>query len=423
MSLSPEQIDTLGDKYIIDLYNNLEADVIADIARRVKKMERFTETAEIMAKTMVEHGYSATEIQAEVFKVLGADKEYQAELALNTKQYKQEIKMLIEEIELEAQANGDMLVANAGTMAWNDDMQMWAEHGVDLTEPNSLDATQHAMQLQMADKLYTINQSLGFRNTALGYNSILNAFHKEMDLAILKVASGTFSYDQVVKDCVHRLALSGLRSIDYASNRSYELDTAARMIVRTVCSQLAGKITEGNMETTGAELVYVSAHAGARPSHAAWQGKAYYYDSRHPVKGYDDFKSSTGYGRIDGLKGVNCTHEFYPYWDGDPIPDFVEPQPVTVDGRTYTYYDATQEQRKMERGIRATKREIMASNVVGLDTKDLKKQLDHQSRQYHSFSKAVGIRAKDNRLTVGKVGTFDMNRTKAQKKANKIKSK
>ena len=40
----------------------MEDEVIADIARRVKKTGRYTETAELMAKSMAEQGYSYKEI-------------------------------------------------------------------------------------------------------------------------------------------------------------------------------------------------------------------------------------------------------------------------------------------------------------------------------------------------------------------------
>ena len=55
-ALTPEQIDILVDKYIIGLYQGMEREIIADIARRVKKTGRYTETAELMAKSMVEQG-------------------------------------------------------------------------------------------------------------------------------------------------------------------------------------------------------------------------------------------------------------------------------------------------------------------------------------------------------------------------------
>ena len=48
--------------------------MIADIARRVKKTKRFTETAELMAQAMKETGMAPDRIRAEVMKLLRADK-------------------------------------------------------------------------------------------------------------------------------------------------------------------------------------------------------------------------------------------------------------------------------------------------------------------------------------------------------------
>ena len=111
----------------MSLFISAEDEVIADIARRVKKTGRFTETAELQAKSMHELGYSPAKIQAEVMKLLRADKKLQMEIAENTKAYKQEVKRIIEETVEAAKISGNKLVAEAGTMAWNDDMQMWKD--------------------------------------------------------------------------------------------------------------------------------------------------------------------------------------------------------------------------------------------------------------------------------------------------------
>ena len=351
-----------------------------------------------MAKAMREQGYNTAKIQREVLKTLRADKSYKSTVAQNTKAYKQFIKNIIKDTVYKAAIAGDKLVGSAGDMAWNDDLQVWKAHNIDLKKPNNLNQLYQAFKLQTKQQLRNITQSTGFKGTLLGTTGVLNMYQRSMDLAILKLSTGTFSYDQVVKDLVHQLAQSGLRSIDYASGRSYHIDTAARMVVRTASSQLAGKITEMNIKKTGVELVYVDAHAGARPSHAQWQGKVYSY--KGTSKKYDDFYSATNYGDVDGLKGVNCTHNFYPYWEGSPIPKFEEPEPVKVNGKEYTRYEATQEQRKMERGIRATKREIEALKEIGYDTTDFNKKLNSQLREYNQFSKAVDLRPKKNRLNV-----------------------
>lgn len=407
-------MDVLIDKYIIGLYQNLEDEVIADIARRVKKTGRYTETAELMAKSMVEQGYSAEKIQAEVMKMLRADKQLQMEIAENTKAYKQEIQDIIKQTVKEAKEAGNKAVAEAGNMAWNNDLSMWSEHGADLKKPNTMSQMIEAFQKQTNNELRNLTRTTGFKNTVFGTTGVLNAYQREMDLALLKVSTGTFSYDQAVNDCIHRLAQSGLRSIDYANGRTYQLDTAVRMSVRTGMSQLAGKVMEENLKNSGQDLVITSQHMGSRPEHVPWQNKVFSYSGKN--KKYPDFVKETGYGTAAGLKGVNCTHDFYPFWEGASIipDDIVEPDPVTVNGKEYTYYQATQQQRKMERGIRATKREIEAQRAIGGDTTELQAQLRRQTADYHAFSKDAGIRAKDNRLRVVS-GSSDLNRTNVAK--------
>lgn len=395
----------------------MEQEVIADIARRVKKMSRYTETAELMAKSMVEQGYSAVKIQSEVMKYLRADKEYQKEIAKNTKEYKQGIQDIIDETLKKIEEAGGMAVEEAGNMAWNNDLSMWQQHGVNLKESNTLAQLIKAFRLQTAGELRNLTRSMGFKNTTMGKTGVLQAYQREMDLAVLKVANGTFSYDVAVNDCVKRLAQSGLRSIDYASGRSYQLDTAARMCVRTGVSQLAGKVTEMNLKSTGHDLVITSQHMGSRPEHVPIQNKVFSFSGKN--KKYPDFqaplgKGGAGYGHGDGIKGPNCTHNFYPYWEGDYIPPDVNPNEQ--------YYKNTQKQRAMERGIRATKRELEAQRSIGGDTTELKARLKKQNKEYYAFSKQVGIRPKDNRLRV-EIGTSDLKKTKSYKVFKELEKK
>ncbi len=393
----------------------MEDEVIADIARRVQKTGRYTETAELMAKSMVEQGYSAEKIQADVMKYMRADKQLQMVIAENTKAHKQEIQDIIEKTVKKAKAEGNKLVAEAGDMAWNNDLSMWQEHGVDLKKPNTMSQLITSFQAQTARELRNLTRSTGFRNTLLGTTGVMNAYQREMDLALLKVASGTFSYDVAVNECVHRLAQSGLRTIDYASGKTYQIDTAVRMSVRTGMSQLAGKIMEENLKSTGQDLVITSQHIGSRPEHVPWQNKVFSYSGKS--KKYPDFVSGTGYGSATGLKGVNCTHDFYPFFEGSSvIPDDIEePAPVTVNGKEYTYYQATQKQRQMERSIRATKREIEAQKAIGGNTDDLRASLRRQRGEYIKFSADVNIRPKDNRLRVIG-GSSDFSKSNTYKK-------
>lgn len=96
-----------------------------------------------------------------------------------------------------------------------------------------------------------------------------------LDKAITGVVYGAFDYNTMIRKVVTQLTNSGLRSIDYASGRANRVDVAARRAVMTGISQLSAKICEYNMEKLGCEYVEVAWHAGARPSHAVWQGKVY----------------------------------------------------------------------------------------------------------------------------------------------------
>lgn len=388
----------------------MEKEIIADIARRVKKTGRYTETAELMAKSMIEQGYSAEKTQAEVMKMLRADTAYRNAVAENTKAYKREVQNIINQTVKDAKKAGNELVAEAGSMAWNNDLSMWQEHGVDLKKPNSMSQLLVAFQTQTAGQLKNLTRTMGFKNTVLGVTGVLYAYQREMDLALLKIATGMFSYDKAVNDCVHRLAQSGLRSVNYESGRTYQLDTAVRMSVRTGLSQLTGKIMESNLAQTGQDLVITSQHMGSRPEHAPWQNKVFSYSGKN--KKYPDFFKETGYGTAIGLKGVNCTHDFYPFWEGASIipEDIKEPDSVIINGKEYNYYQATQQQRKMERDIRATKREIEAQRSISGSTTELQSKLRKQTADYKRFSANAGLRPKENRLRVEKGASHATNK-------------
>lgn len=402
--LSEEQIELLGDKYLVGLYQELEREVLQDIARRVRKTERLTETAEIMAKSMRENGYSAAEIHAEVMKKLNATPEYRRMIAENTYAYKQEVKQKIAETVKTAKEAGDKLVGEAGEMAFNEDLSMWEQGGVDLKQPNSMKQITDGFKAQAKNDLKNITGTTAFKTSLLGTVETAEAYQRSLDLALLKVSTGTYSYKQACDDVIKEFTRSGLRTVDYASGRTYQVDTAVRMIVRTSTAQLAGKITEANCRTTGQDLVIISQHLGSRDTHVYFQNKVYSMSGKS--KKYPDIHAPLGegcaYGRPEGLQGPNCTHMFYPFWEGiSEIPEpLKEPDPVEYKGRTYTRYEATQQMRAMEREIRALKRDKYVARTGG-EVEHLNAQIRTARANYISFSEAMDLKPKENRLLVG----------------------
>lgn len=412
--LTDELIELFGDQ-ISGLYQAYEQDVIADIARRVKKTGRLTETAELMARSMAEQGIPPQKIRNAVMKKLQADPEYRKLVANNTKQYKRDVIHKIREMEKAATEVGDDIIANAGDMSFNKDLSLWHTAGKKLTKDSSISKLIADMKKTTAGTLKNLTHSTGFKG-AHDFTSIKNAYDSSLSKALFKMATGTFSFDRAAEDSVMELAHSGLRSVTYDKNgkkRIYQLDTASRMSVRTSCHQLSAQISMQNINNTGVDLVEVSSHWGARPEHAEWQGKIYSRSGTNSK--YPDF-AICRYGYADGLCGPNCRHTFYPFFEGISEPNEWEPEPSPkmYGDKEYSYTDATQKQRQMERDIRATKREIEAMKSLKGDTTALASKLDRQKNDYLSFSAKMKISPKENRLRV-KCGTSDLNKTKTKK--------
>lgn len=405
--LSDEQKEQLATE-IVPLFQELEQDVIKDIARRVHKTDRWTETAELQVKALEKLGYSPAKIQAEVWKTLRADPEYKKIVAENTLEYKHEITKKINDIVKQAQAAGDDIIGRAGNMDFADDVDIWAAQGRHLKKSPALEQIGETMAKRLRGDLKTLSHSTGFRTMGVPVK-VTQAYNHALDRAITNVASGAFSPSQAVEMAVDEMEKSGLRKIDFASGVTRNLDVAAMLAVRTTISQMAGEISLANAESLGTDLVEVSSHPGARTgeghgNHAAWQGKVYSISGRpHPEEskrlGYTIEKLSDATGYPDdpvGLKGYNCRHDFYPFIEGasEPNPMAKEPDPVTIDGKTYTYYQATQKQRAIERELRELKRRYIGGR------QELAGAIKAKEQQYARFCEKAGVKQNLNRLYV-----------------------
>ena len=448
--LSDEQLEIISEA-IQPLFQYLEKEVIVDIARRIQKTLTYTRTAELQALSMKELGYSPARIRREVMKILNADPEYRKQVAKNTLEYKKEVRDIINEIRKEAYKANNELVAGAGNMAWINDLSVWKDAGKTLMDNSFLSQLTEAFSSQTAGELKNLTRTTGFK-TMHGCESIGNAYRNELDKAVIKICSGTFSHEKVLHDTVHHLAQSGLRSIDFESGYSMQLDTAARLAIRTGCHQLAGKVMDKNIAQSGENLVYVDKHNGARntgtghANHEQWQGKVYYIRPGHDYaketerigqKEITDLWEATGYS-VDGthendslgLYGYNCRHNSHPWFEGAstfPV-DLPEPPPVTINGKTYDYYAMTQKMRSMERGIRALKREKEALEALGMDTTEIRAKIRRKTAEYKEFCGICNIRPKTERLRY-ECGTSDLGKTQAWRKyreaefENELKSK
>lgn len=239
------------------------------------------------------------------------------------------------------------------------------------------------------------------QNVALAQTAA-DAYYEVMGDAVTRLQMGE-GRDAVMERATAALADAGLETVDYASGVRTTIDAAVRRHVVTQQSQCRAHLLEQRMGEWGHDLVYTSAHYGARPSHEPWQGRVFSLSGRD--KRYRGLAEATGYGTASGLCGCNCRHTFTPYVEGVsrlPGTDWSAQERLT--GMTSAeYYAATQRQRGLERQVRKVKREVAAGQARGLGMEDervrlgvLQKRLrDHceanKLRRDYSRERAYGV--------------------------------
>ena len=234
-------------------------------------------------------------------------------------------------------------------------------------------------------------------------NEAQRLFINQMDNAYNMVISGAVSYTEAVRDVINDVSEVGLK-VNYPSGYKMSIESATMMIVRTGISQAAAEVSLERMKEMDWDIILVSSHLGARvgdggknPSkHSWWQGKFYSRTGRD--KRFPDFVSSTGYGSITGLSGVNCRHSFGT-GDGENNPF---EQYDTEENRKA--YETQQRQRTLERRIRDSKRKVQNLQTAVDNCKDeklkfeLQQKLDRKSYTLSKQNKAYKQYCEDNNL-------------------------
>lgn len=384
-----------------ELFLRLEEDIIADICRRIAKAGYLTDSAEHQVLRLRE---------------LGAGTEY--------------IKQKISEYSALSDEAVDRLFFDAAQTSDEFYKKAYAQANVGYTPYEYNDFFQQAVTAsvnQTKGELRNFTQSMGFSyrgsNGQVRFHGAAEAYRDCLDYAYMQVMTGAVDHNTAVRNATRRLTEGGLQFVDYASGVRCHADVAARRAVLTGLSQMTGKVSEHNAAELGTDIVEVDAHAGARPDHAQWQGK--WYSLSGKSKKYPSLKAVTGYGTVTGLKGANCRHDFYPVIEGISEPSYTEeelknidPPPFEYNGKTYTYYEATQRQRAMERSMRKTKREILAADATDDKDRFTEKSvlLRRQKEEYGRFSKAAGLSLRNERAQVGGFGHSQAGRSAAEYK-------
>lgn len=385
--LKPKQIDELPEA-LIELYSQVEMDILADMARRISGMDLFIPSAQWQYKKLIEmgncHGYI---MQA---------------LAARTGKARAEIERMMEE---------------AGFKAIKQDAAIYKRAGL---SPPEL-AASSSLQAVLNDGIRN-TEGLFENLTGTTANTATRQFERALDRAWLQVQSGAFPQEEAIRGAVKDLSSKGVECIAYPSGHVDHMDVAVRRAAVTGANQTALRLQEALADEMGCDLVETTAHSGARPEHALWQGKVFSRSGTHPK--YPEFRSSTGYGTGQGLAGWNCKHSFFPFFEGISDPAYTQAElndmnvpKYTYDGEKLTEYEASQKQRAIERNIRRWKREYKAMEAAGLDTAEAAAKLSRWQSAQADFLAQTGLKRQAERERVGGFGRSEAARANATAKS------
>ena len=330
--LSPTYLSGVADE-VIDVYSQVEQDIADDIVRRTLKMGYVTDTARWQYRKAQEFGYFQDDV-AGILSRAGA-------------RSRRQIKLIMSQAATDSLAFDDAIYKHVGLSPL----------------PVAKSPALQALLLQGTDRTMRLISNFTKTTSTMSYE----VFGSILDRAYLQILSGAFSPQTAIYNAIRELSEKGITRIAYesaAGRVSYDnIDVAVRRAVITGVNQSVSKLQLARAEEMGCELVEVTSHSGARPSHAEWQGQVYALGNsgRHD---YPDFEDSTGYGTGEGLCGWNCYHNFYPYFDGLSTRSFSHDPSADAGRDNDADYELSQKQRYYERQVRAAKREASTWNAA-----------------------------------------------------------
>lgn len=369
--LKPEYLQRVPDG-MIQLYAQAEADILADMARRISTYDYWIPAVEHQAKMLEEAGMVREEILARLKTLTGRTD--------------RELRQLMQE---------------AGGVALKSDDAVYRRQGMN---PPPVSASEDLQKILQAGYEKTAGT---FRNLTLTTaKTATHQFEQALDRAYMQITLGGMDYNTAIRSTIKQLSAEGVGAIRYPTGRTDTIEVAVRRAVVTGVNQTALRLQDARADEMGADLVEVSAHAGARPSHAQWQGGIYSRSGKS--RKYPDFVKTTGYGTGAGLGGWNCSHSFRPWFEGmsrtydKALLKEYQAKDYEYNGVKMTEYEALQEQRRIERSIRRWKREKNAMEAAGLDSSEASAKITEWNRRQKDFLEQTGLKADGTRVAVGK---------------------
>lgn len=331
-----QQYEPSADR-IIALYQQLEDDILSAVIRRILKMGYVSE---------------ASKHQLEVLQTAGLLYDDIVQLiADRTDACTAQVRALFEDAGVQTVEIDNSLHEAAGALP------------IDIRQDSS---TRQVLEAGYKKTLGTMRNLVSTTAT-----QTQTAFIQTCDRIYMQVSSGAFSYQEAIMNALRALADTGAEVV-YPTKHKDRMDVAVRRCVLTGVSQTAAAVSLRQAEDAGCYLMEITAHSGARPDHAKWQGQLVSLTGKDVGKTIDGLKvwslSGIGYGSGEGFKGWNCRHNWHAYYPGLSTPNYtpeelkkLDEPCISYNGKLYTEYEVSQMQRAQERRVRAWKRRCITA--------------------------------------------------------------
>ena len=375
--LTPEQIAALRDAagQIVD---PIAEYLLSDIARRISEAGQLTSTAAYEVWRAQNLGLSQREIKKRLEKLLACS---------------------ADEIET--------LMTQSAEVGYNFDISnLPTADAIPFAQNQSLQQIVAAAVALAQDDFTNLTQTLGMVDPFGRALPLQDVYRSCTDFAFKQVFTGTADYNTAIRQATANLAKYGLRTIDYESGVHTSMEAAVRRNIMGGIGLMQEQIAQYDHDISGADGWEISAHANSAPDHEPIQGKQY-TDTEYTVLN-NSLKRRIG--------TLNCGHAAFPIILGVNSPQYTPTElrkfrednetGVTYEGKHYTGYEATQQQRRIERAIRAQKRRVLVAEGTG-DADHLltaQMRLTCLNAEYRRFSDTVGLRTEAERAQVAGFG-------------------
>lgn len=268
-----------------------------------------------------------------------------------------------------------------------------------------------------------LTRSLAFTKRVNGrivYTDLARTYQDTLDKAVLSVVQGKSTFQEQMYSTIKELANSGIKSVNYGTNRSMRLDSAVRMQMKGALRNLHNEIQEQVGQEFDADGVEISVHGNPAPDHAEVQGRQFSNEEFNKFQNDIDAVDYTGKlfpAEFEGhdrrsISEYNCYHYTFAIVLGVSEPEYSNKELKQIinnnnkgfelDGKHYTNYEGTQLQRQLEIEIRKAKDTQIMAKASGNNelVEESQQRITQLTNKYRELSDISGLPTKVQRLRV-----------------------